>query len=247
MVFIARWTFIFFVVFAQLLSGVPLFAPPHGRQHTRLPCPSPSPGACSDSCPLSWWCHPTISPSDFFIDPGIQKTVLNRALTNMLHFHENSNRIRWFGEDYFWKEKQYTLTTKVRCWNMILRGILSLLYSLVFKNVQFILLRVQCQNRHMEPLAIAICLEFFFFFFWFLWKEGWIRLSLDVSLRYFSEENAGVRGRKVKVIWVVIQQLQSNVGDGERTGRGPALGTGESGRPVRTARWGRKRHVGQDV
>ena len=27
----------------------------------RLPCPSPSPGACSDSCPLSWWCYPTIS------------------------------------------------------------------------------------------------------------------------------------------------------------------------------------------
>ena len=34
---------------------------PHGLQHTRLPCPSPSPGACSDSCPLSWWCHPTCS------------------------------------------------------------------------------------------------------------------------------------------------------------------------------------------
>ena len=29
----------------------------------RLPCPSPSPGFCSNSCPLSWWCHPTISPS----------------------------------------------------------------------------------------------------------------------------------------------------------------------------------------
>ena len=36
---------------------------PHGLQHTRLPCPSPSPGACSDSCPLSQWCHPTISSS----------------------------------------------------------------------------------------------------------------------------------------------------------------------------------------
>ena len=32
-----------------------------GLQHARLPCPSPSPGACSNSCPLSWWCHPTIS------------------------------------------------------------------------------------------------------------------------------------------------------------------------------------------
>ena len=36
---------------------------PHGLQHTRLPCPLLSPGACSNSCPLSWWYHPTISSS----------------------------------------------------------------------------------------------------------------------------------------------------------------------------------------
>ena len=36
---------------------------PHGLQHTRLPCPSPSPGVCSNSYPLSRWCHPTISSS----------------------------------------------------------------------------------------------------------------------------------------------------------------------------------------
>ena len=36
---------------------------PHGLQHTKLPCPSPTPGASSNSCPSSWWCHPTISSS----------------------------------------------------------------------------------------------------------------------------------------------------------------------------------------
>ena len=36
---------------------------PHGLQHTRPPCPSPTPGVCSNSCPLSQWCHPTISSS----------------------------------------------------------------------------------------------------------------------------------------------------------------------------------------
>ena len=36
---------------------------PHGLQHARPPCPSPTPGAYSNSCPLSWWCHPTISSS----------------------------------------------------------------------------------------------------------------------------------------------------------------------------------------
>ena len=36
---------------------------PHGLQHARLLCPSLSPGICSNSCPLSQWCHPTILSS----------------------------------------------------------------------------------------------------------------------------------------------------------------------------------------
>ena len=39
------------------------FVQPHGLQHARLPCSSLSSGACSNSCPLSWWCHATISSS----------------------------------------------------------------------------------------------------------------------------------------------------------------------------------------
>ena len=42
---------------------------PHGWQHTRPPCPSPTPGACSDSCPLSLWCHPAISSSSQPVTP----------------------------------------------------------------------------------------------------------------------------------------------------------------------------------
>ena len=37
---------------------------PHGLQHTRPPCPLPSPEICSSSCPLHRWCHPAISSSD---------------------------------------------------------------------------------------------------------------------------------------------------------------------------------------
>ena len=36
---------------------------PHELQHARPPCPSPIPGSCSNSCPLSWWCYPIISSS----------------------------------------------------------------------------------------------------------------------------------------------------------------------------------------
>ena len=46
----------------QLLSHVDSLQP-HGLQHARLLCSSPTPGACSNSCPSSRWCHPTISSS----------------------------------------------------------------------------------------------------------------------------------------------------------------------------------------
>ena len=46
----------------QMLSHVQLFRL-HGLQQARLPCPSPTPGACSNSCPSSQWCYPTIASS----------------------------------------------------------------------------------------------------------------------------------------------------------------------------------------
>ena len=53
-----------FVQFSQFsLSVVSDSLRPHGLQHARPPCPSPTPGVYSDSCPLSRWCHPTISSS----------------------------------------------------------------------------------------------------------------------------------------------------------------------------------------
>ena len=44
-------------------SVVPDSLWPYGLQHARLPYPSPTPRTCSNSCPSSWWCHPTISSS----------------------------------------------------------------------------------------------------------------------------------------------------------------------------------------
>ena len=45
---------------------------PHGLQHTRPPCPSPTPGVYSNSCPLTWWCHPTVSSSVIPFSPCLQ-------------------------------------------------------------------------------------------------------------------------------------------------------------------------------
>jgi len=54
--------FLWFIKSVQLLSRVWLLWL-SGLPHARLPYPSPTPGACSNSCPSNWWCHPTISSS----------------------------------------------------------------------------------------------------------------------------------------------------------------------------------------
>ena len=49
------------VQFSRLAMSNSLW--PHESQHARPPCPSPTPGVYSNTCPLSWWCHPAISSS----------------------------------------------------------------------------------------------------------------------------------------------------------------------------------------
>ena len=62
---------------------------PHGLQHTRPPRPSPTPGVYSNSCPLSQWCHPTISSCHtLLLLPSIFPRI--RVFSN-----ESALRIRW--------------------------------------------------------------------------------------------------------------------------------------------------------
>ena len=62
---------------------------PHGLQHASLPCPSPSPGVCSNLCPLSQWCHPTISSSVIPFSSWLQSFPAIRV------FSHESVHIRW--------------------------------------------------------------------------------------------------------------------------------------------------------
>ena len=63
---------------------------PHGRQHVRLPCPSLlAPGVCLNSCPLSRWCHPTISSSVTLFSSCPQSFPVS-VFSNELTLH-----IRW--------------------------------------------------------------------------------------------------------------------------------------------------------
>ena len=61
---------------------------PYGLQYARLPCPSPTPKACSNSCPSSQWCHPTISFSVIPFSSCLQSFPASRSFPTVL-------RIKW--------------------------------------------------------------------------------------------------------------------------------------------------------
>ena len=61
---------------------------PHGLQDARLLCPSPISGACSNSCPSSWWCHPTILCRPLLLLPSLFPSI--RVFSN-----ESVLCIRW--------------------------------------------------------------------------------------------------------------------------------------------------------
>ena len=66
---------------------------PHGLQHTRLPCPSPTPRAYSNSCPSSWWFHPTISPSVVSISSCLQSFPASGSFPKSWFFASGSQSI----------------------------------------------------------------------------------------------------------------------------------------------------------
>ena len=90
------------------ISSVLLFSPvrlfeTHGLEHARLPCLSPTPRVYSDSCPLSWWCHPTISssspsPPTFNLSQhqGLFKWVnSSHQVANVLEFQLQQQSFKW--------------------------------------------------------------------------------------------------------------------------------------------------------
>ena len=79
-------TLLFLLISCSVVSNSLRF---QGLQHNRFPCPSPSPRACSNSCSLSWWCHPTISSCHpLLLLPSIFPSIT-------VFPNESALRIRW--------------------------------------------------------------------------------------------------------------------------------------------------------
>ena len=84
---------------------------PHGRQQARLPCPSPTPRVYSNSCPLSQWCHPTVSSSAIPFSSCLQSfpasdlfkwVSSSHQVAKVLEFQFQHQSFQWiFRTDFF--------------------------------------------------------------------------------------------------------------------------------------------------
>ena len=74
-------------------SVVPNSLRPHGLQHARPPCPLPTPGAYSNSCPLRWWCHQTILSSVVPFSSHLQSFPASGSFPVSQFFESGGQRI----------------------------------------------------------------------------------------------------------------------------------------------------------
>ena len=88
---IQEWEYLSWVQFSH--SVVSNSLQHHGLQHARLPCPSPTPGACSNSCPSSRWCHPTISSSVVPFSSCLQMFLASGSFPMSLFFASDGQSI----------------------------------------------------------------------------------------------------------------------------------------------------------
>ena len=122
------WSLVVYVFSSvQSLSRVWLFATPWTAP-TRPPCPSPTPGACSNSCPSSRWCHPTISssvvpfssclqsfpaswsfPMSQFFASGGQNIGVSPSASALPIYIQDCFPLGWTGWNSLWSKDMYYL------------------------------------------------------------------------------------------------------------------------------------------
>ena len=98
----------------------------HGLQHARLPCPSPTPGTCSNSCPSSWWCHPTISPSVIPFSSCLQSFPASRSFLRSQLFASHDQSI-WVSASASVPSNEYSglISFRIDLFDLAVQGILK--------------------------------------------------------------------------------------------------------------------------
>ena len=102
---------------------------PHRLQHTRLLCPSLSPGVCSNSCPLSQWYHPTISSSVISFSSCLQSFQTGGSLPMSHLFASGAQSIGASAFAVLWMNIQGWLHLGLTGWMSLLFKILSRVFS----------------------------------------------------------------------------------------------------------------------
>ena len=133
----------------QSLSHVQIFVT-HGLQHNRLPCPSPTPRACSNSCPSSWWCHPTISSSVVPFSSCLQ-SFLASGYFLVSQFFASSGQVTsvWLKQTLVIKQKCFTqylngLNTGFLIWSLQTQRVVLCFWRILFlKSIKTLLLSYQ--------------------------------------------------------------------------------------------------------
>ena len=129
---LCKWLVLTLLLFSHSVMSNSL--QPHGLQHTRLPCPSPSPGACSNSCPLNRWCQPTISSSVVPFSSCLQSFPASGSCLMCLVFTSG-------GQSMGVLASSSILPMNIPCWFPLgLTGFISLQskgLSRVFSNITF--------------------------------------------------------------------------------------------------------------
>ena len=101
------------------------FLQPHESQHARPPCPSPTPGVHPNPCPLSWWCHPTISSSVVPLSSLVEQLVkkvkvahgvwLCDPMNDILHGILQAKTLEWVAFPFSSTSSQPRNRTRVSC------------------------------------------------------------------------------------------------------------------------------------
>ena len=116
----------------------------HGLQHIRLPCPSLSPGDCSNSHPLSWWCHPTISSSVTSFSSCPQSFLASGSFPVSQLFASG-------GQSIWASPLASILPMTIQGWPLGLTGLISLQSKGLFKSLL---------QHHSSKASILWCLAF---------------------------------------------------------------------------------------
>ena len=104
---------------------------PHRLQHVRLPCPSLPPGVCSNSCLLSWWCHPTISSSVVPFSSCLQSFPASGSFPMSPFFTSD-------GQSIGASASALVLPMNIQDWfSLGLTGLISLQSKGLFKSLQY--------------------------------------------------------------------------------------------------------------